>query len=80
MPDDQRDRPPGQPSTAYLMPGRRPRRPHGAGRPGPTRHVTTPSQYNLETVYKSDGNTGVAADLGVTGGLGANGPGGTVGK
>ena len=48
---------------------------------GPNPGCTTPSSYNLPAIYK-DGNTnvGVAADLGVTGGLGANGPGGTVGK
>ena len=48
---------------------------------GPNPGMTTPTAYNLPAVYK-DGtaNTGVAADLGVTGGLGANGPGGTVGK
>ncbi len=49
---------------------------------GPNPHGTTPTAYNLATVYKSEGNAnmGEAADLGVTGGLGANGPGGTVGK
>ena len=49
---------------------------------GPNPHCTTPSAYNLSTVYKPDGTgfSGEAADLGVTGGLGANGPGGTVGK
>ena len=49
---------------------------------GPNPHCTTPSQYNLSTVYQAAGNAnnGQAADLGVTGGLGANGPGGTVGK
>jgi hypothetical protein len=49
---------------------------------GPNPHDQTPTAYNLATVYKSEGgaNTGEAADLGVTGGLGANGPGGTVGK
>jgi hypothetical protein len=49
---------------------------------GPNPHCTTPTAYNLATVYKPEGNTnmGEAADLGVTGGLGANGPGGTVGK
>ncbi len=49
---------------------------------GPNPRCTTPSAYNLSTVYKpaGDGFTGEAADLGVTGGLGANGPGGTVGK
>ena len=49
---------------------------------GPNPGNTTPSAYNLSTVYKPEGNgyAGEAADLGVTGGLGANGPGGTVGK
>jgi hypothetical protein len=49
---------------------------------GPNPHTTTPTAYNLSTVYKPEGNgySGEAADLGVTGGLGANGPGGTVGK
>ncbi len=45
---------------------------------GPNPNTLTPTAYNLSTVYKTD--TGEAADLGVTGGLGANGPGGTVGK
>ncbi len=44
---------------------------------GPNPGTLTPTAYNLGTVYKPDGE---AADLGVTGGLGANGPGGTVGK
>jgi type IV pilus biogenesis protein CpaD/CtpE len=49
---------------------------------GPNPHCTTPTAYNLSTVYKPEGNgySGEAADLGVTGGLGANGPGGTIGK
>ena len=48
---------------------------------GPNPHCTTPTAYNLATVYKDgSANTGMAADVGVTGGLGANGPGGTVGK
>ena len=49
---------------------------------GPNPGNTTPTAYNLATVYKPEGNAnlGEAADLGVTGGLGANGPGGTVGK
>ena len=49
---------------------------------GPNPNATTPTAYNLSTVYKpaAGGFDGEAADLGVTGGLGANGPGGTVGK
>ena len=70
-------------SLAYLQQAGVPAEQRPELNTGPNPGCTTPSSYNLPhhlQARRQHGNTGVAADLGVTGGLGANGPGGTVGK